>query len=340
MSQRNTIHYFQWVRALGAVAIVLLHAFVTVHRAVDVAALGAARIAAEETISIVLTRWAVPAFFMVSGALMLDPDREMGWRKTLGHVWRLVFVLLTFGFVFCLAESAVDDGALKTGAITAHTVITALHNLARQHSWDHMWFVYELVGYYLMTPLIRPWIAQASREEYGRVVLGTCLLFFVTKTISAFLPYSIYYGVSVPYCFAYYLMGLYVHRYLELDRRWICLGLVSLALTILLGVVLGYPWATQPIRGIVAPYAVMVMLLFKRYANIPLEDYPVIAVLADYSFGIYLIHPAFQHLMVMAFDPLAYPVVVVDAALTLVPIPLSIASIWVLRHIPGFKGKV
>ena len=104
MEGRRTINYFQWIRACGAVAIVLLHAFVTLHIAGE-GSLSPVRVGIEEALSITLTRWAVPAFFMVSGALMLDPSRTMGWDKILRHVWRLVFVLLTFGLAFALVES-------------------------------------------------------------------------------------------------------------------------------------------------------------------------------------------------------------------------------------------
>ncbi|MDO4404189.1 MAG: acyltransferase family protein [Atopobiaceae bacterium] len=332
---KGTIHYIQWVRAVGAVAIVLLHAFVTMRIAYSAEVLGAGRLALEEAISIVFTRWAVPVFFMISGALMLDPQREMGWKKLLGHVWRLAFVLLTFGFGFCIAECVVN-----AGEFSAPMLLDAFNHLLDQDSWDHMWYVYELLGFYLMTPLIRPWVAQASREEYGKVAFWACVLLLGTRAVSGFLPYAMYYGVSIPHCFAYYLIGYYVITYLELETRWIVAGLVSLVSMLVLSVGFGCDWVTEPIRAFVTPYSIAVLLAFKRYLDVPLDKYPVVSLIADYSFGIYLIHPAFQHAMVMLRDMSAYPAVVADIALTVIPLVLSIATIWLLRLIPGFKGKI
>ena len=334
MNKGKTINYFVWLRAFGAVAIVVLHAFVTLHLAGE-GQISALRLGVEETLTIVLARWAVPVFFMMSGALMLDPDREMGWRKTLRHVWRLGFVLLTFGYAFCLIELWATHHVLN-----ARIAYVALLNLLHENSWDHMWFVYQLLGFYLMTPFIRPWVAQASREEYGRVALVGCLLLLGMRFASGFFPFIFYYGVYLPHCFAYYLIGLYVHRYLTFDLRWALAGAVSVVASVVCVVFMGWDWAAEPVRGLIAPYAIALMLAAKRWLDKSLDAHPVVALLADYSFGIYLIHPAFQHLLVRLFDVVALPAVVANIIMMVVPLALSVVFVALIRLIPGFKDKV
>ncbi len=334
MSKRPTIHYFTWLRALGAVVIVILHAIVVVHVAAGPGVLPEWRIMCEELFIIAATRWAVPVFFMMSGALMLDPAREMGWKKTLSHVWRMGFVLLTFGFAFCLIESALELG------LGIEAVLKAVRNLLAGLSWDHMWFVYSLMGYYLLTPLIRPWVAQASREELGKVVLWGSLLLLGSKGLSAEVDFTFYNITGLPYCFAYYLMGYYVHTYLELDRRWIAWGLASLVAMLGIRLFIGWAWVGDPSRGLVAPYAVLVMLLAKRYLEVPTAGHRLVELLANYSFGIYLVHPMFQHLMVRYVNPVLYNGLLVTVVISLVSLALSVAFIWLLRKLPGFKDKV
>lgn len=338
MAERKTIHYFQWLRALGAVGIVVLHSVISMSASGGYALTKGAAIATEVA-CVTLGRWAVPVFFMMSGALMLDPEREMGWPKLLRHVWRLAFVLLTFGLGFCLIELYVENGALGIADLPE-----ALRRLATQNSWDHLWFVYELLGFYLVTPLIRPWVAQATRTEYRRVTIAACALLLGLYLLSNLLPLDegeyLYYGFEVPHCFAYYLLGSYVHRYLELDARFVVAGVASM-LAAIVAADLGYSyWATDPNTGFIAPFAVLVMLLAKRYLETPVEGHRMAALLADYSFGIYLIHPAFIHLCLMSEPIQRMGALAACGSMSLLSLVLSVATVWVLRLIPGVKGKV
>ena len=335
MGERRIIHYFQWLRAIAAVGIVVLHAVFTVHNT------GAYQLSDAERLRdgltcVVCGRWCVPVFFMMSGALMLDPDREMGWDKTLRHVWRLGFTLLTFGLAFCLIESFLDYGSFSIAMLWESVL-----NLLTQRSWDHLWFVYQLLGFYLVTPIIRPWLAQASWKEYRTVALVACFLLLGVNTLSALLETrAFYYGFEVPHCFAYYLIGLCIHRSLELNGKWWALGIGSLVATVVLWYCFDAWWTTDPNRIVVAPFAVLVFLIAKRYLDMPIEEHRVASVLADYSFGIYLIHPLFQHMVVAVPGFLDMPLFAAIAIVAFVSLVLSVPAIWLLRFIPGFKGKV
>ena len=153
----GTIWYLQWLRALGAVAIVLLHAVRSVELVDELEATVPALVRAETLGVAILSRWAVPVFLMMSGALMLDPAREMPPRKLARHIWRIVFVLATFGFAFCVMEVAYDA---KT--VDARVLVVAFANLLRGHSWDHLWYLYATLGLYALTPFLR-WVALSLR---------------------------------------------------------------------------------------------------------------------------------------------------------------------------------
>lgn len=80
------IAYFDWFRALGAVVIVLLHAIVAYSVDETASAVALELLVAESMALVPLSCWAIPVFFMTSGALMFDPPREMSPLKVGRHI--------------------------------------------------------------------------------------------------------------------------------------------------------------------------------------------------------------------------------------------------------------
>ena len=81
-------------------------------------------------------------------------------------------------------------------------------------------------------------------------------------------------------------------------------------------------------------------LAFEAYLEVPLDGHPVVTLLADYSFGIYILHPVFQHLMLQLLEVTAYPAAAFDLAVTLIPLALSVPTVWLLRKLPCFADKL
>ena len=96
---------------MGALAVVALHAMRATELAPGLAAAHPSLFWVEGIAQIPLARWAVPVFFMMSGALILDPGREMPLRKVGRYIWRMAFILLTVGFAFCLMETVAKNAA-------------------------------------------------------------------------------------------------------------------------------------------------------------------------------------------------------------------------------------
>lgn len=109
----------------------------------------------------------------------------------------------------------------------------------------HLWFVYMLVGVYLIMPLLSPWAEKVSVKElevYLGIWLFTTLFPFIREAAGGEAPliqaadglpapalfplwgeaswnaYGLFYYVSG--FFGYLLLGLYLRRFVE-DRRWL-----------------------------------------------------------------------------------------------------------------------
>lgn len=153
------IDAFYWIRIISCFAIILLHS------------LFASNVYFEETItegellwsSMVenLLMWAVPCFLMVTGVLLLDPDRDIPASRIYGrYLKRVVLALLVFTLVFQIL------GYLMEGE---QTIIRGwLSDLFLGHSWAHMWYLYLMIGIYLMMPFYRMVVRSVVRPEGAR----------------------------------------------------------------------------------------------------------------------------------------------------------------------------
>ncbi len=109
-----------------------------------------------------LGRWCVPAFVMVSGALLLAPHKEepLGqfYRKRASRVlipclfWIPFFVLWTG--LFKLRGQSPDWSALAMSTVTGVP-------------YYHLWFLYMLVPLYLFVPFLRRVVRGSTRGNSG-----------------------------------------------------------------------------------------------------------------------------------------------------------------------------
>ena len=387
------IAYFDWLRALGAVAIVLLHAVVACSVDEGASAVAPGLLAAEGVALVPLSRWAVPVFFMMSGALMLDPTREMGLRKVGRHIWRVAFVLLSIGFAFCLMESAYGAGTIGLSVVGE-----AVLDLLTGNSWGHLWYLYATLGLYVVTPPLRWVVGMAERGTAPMVealVLVLWLLCCGAPTLAAAMESGLAVAPSwlgtpaagasavggVATCcgwafpVVYYLAGHVLFRAGGRIARggaawWVVMAVGACACVAMAWLeALGYPDFQLPELCLALPFGAAVFLLARDFLDVavatpvgggghPAEGdgyhlaggggHPAIATLCGYSFGIYVIHPLFGHILLklgVVTDAVAScgagGVVALQLCIAALGLVGSMALTWTLRRwIPGFRGKV
>lgn len=333
-ASRGRVACFEWARALGCVAIVFLHVITTMFDVIGYDRVGTVRLFVEGSLVIVLGRWAVPVFFMVTGALLLDPAKDMGGGRLGRYVSRMLFVLATFGLLFCVIESAVTHGGMSLAVLGE-----ALLNLVTARSWGHLWYVYALLGLYLLTPLFRLLTQRDDRRLLELVLVLLYVGILGTLTVLHLLKRTVFLPVNLLPATFYYLLGWYAWRYLRLNAVTKDLGIASCV-----GLVncqaLGHGELALPEYCLVAPYGLLVFLLLREYATVPVERYPVAATLADLSFGIYVVHPVFLHVLSRVVNPLDFPPGIYELLAFVVTLVGSVLLVDAVRRIPGFAGRI
>lgn len=169
--------HLDWLRVYALLLVITVHASADVVVAFD-GAMSSAWWSAN-----VLDSWArpcVPLFVMISGALMLSSTRV---EDTLGFFRRRALkVLLPF-----LGWAAVYFAwRIKVH----HQELGPLHMLAQLISgpvYFHLWFVYVILGLYLVTPILRAWLRGATRTDRkyfcGLWFVGASALFVTERLV-------------------------------------------------------------------------------------------------------------------------------------------------------------
>lgn len=334
------IDQFSWIRIIACFAIILLHS------------LFASNVYFEETITDSellwstmwenLLMWAVPCFLMITGVLLLDPEKELTagtiYRK---YLKRVVLALVVFTLIFQIL------GYLMEGE---QTIIAGwLTDLFLGRSWAHMWYLYLMIGIYLMMPFYRMIVKAADPKLLDLLIV---LIFLFTSVTSIFRAFGVEPAFYIPTTIVY---PLYVFAGYRLYHRpvptWAAVFAVILstagivALTYLrfrTGVLLDIAVSEQDanLDYLFDYYSPLVVVqsagMFSLLNMIPAKADGFIKSLDACTFGIYLIHMIGIHAIMKwaGFDPYSYGpfAFIIMAALLFAA---SFVITWLIRKIPG-----
>ncbi|MBK9579547.1 MAG: acyltransferase family protein [Fibrobacteres bacterium] len=239
------------------------------------------------------SRWCVPVWVMLSGALLLGSSKVESLREFYARrASRVVLPLLVWSFVYSIWTFFI-----------AHLKGTPLHieeqilRCLNGNSYYHLWYLYMVAFLYLFTPFFRMIVRQASsRHLLFFIVVG--FIFqeanLVYDTITGVKPNLFINGflVFVPYYFLGYLLRRHL---LRLKMSAIFIFLFSVSVAGFLGWSyfsshggklsnLFYSYVSLPVIGI----SISVFLLCDRLKK-PLFG-PRTSSFAQATLGIYLIH--------------------------------------------------
>ncbi len=97
-----------------------------------------------------IVHFAVPIFVMITGALLLDTKRPISYRKALNYALRMIVILGTVGVMFAWMEIFFDERHFNLLQIPY-----AIINTLQGKTWTHLWYLYMLVGLYLLLPMLK-----------------------------------------------------------------------------------------------------------------------------------------------------------------------------------------
>lgn len=279
----------------------------------------------------IATRFAVPVFFMASGAFLLNPNKVITINKIYKRlVPHALFATITASVLFVLLESYYSGWTGWRSFL--HRTIDGPY---------FIWYMWVLIGLYALTPILRVIASGKKLLTYTLILLGvfvigkaTVLSMAPESDIAALANNFIIFSPDMEGIF-YYLMGAWLvsHRLSkQFNRVIICGGFTCLVVAIGLNYIdacNGSPDLYYVARNnlLIAFFSIGFFQLIRTSVCFQKKN-PLVAFLVKYALYIYLIHPFFR--LVMESEPVFEPVVSFMLNAPLFGIPLVSIAIYLI----------
>lgn len=348
-AEKAYVPYLDYLRVMATIAVVMIH--------VSAQNWGNVPVMSSEWIIFNIynraAQWAVPMFLMISGALMLDPSRPMPVKK----LYRVNILRILAAFFFWSALYALDAYWVDQdwrGAV----VLFIGGNY-------HMWFLFMILGFYLLTPAYRKIVESAEILAYFLIVMFTVTL--LLPSVSSFLQYinlphtatvlpplitdlSLTRMGFLPAYTFYYFLGSYLAQW-DVGKRGrrisYLLGIAAYFFTLLVSFYHEAKTGEDSVPldfGTMEAMMCMALFLFAKY-DLPAAHsghYKGVKALSVCSFGVYLSHVFvitklrdWANINTLTFLPvLSIPILVITVFL------IAFLISWTLHQIPVLKKYV
>lgn len=337
MKQR--IIYFSRIKAIACAAVVFLHTFYAAAAFSKTKGDMAAMLTVRN-----LMMWAVPCFVMVSGALLLDKNRELTYKKLFGRlILRMAIALVVFSVLF-----SCFDGLLVTKDFGAKSFTQGLRQVLYGSGWKHMWYLYLMIALYLLLPAYKLITRSAQSKDIIYILAVYTVFLSVLPTIEGLTGKDLAFYICTASVYPLYLfLGYAIHNGIIRLNVPLCVILTLAGAAAVTGLSI---WSAggnsaPKVNALLGNYSFIVTVLFsagvfglvKLTENKPVKIIDMIAAeLEKCSFGIYLIHMAALKLVfvVWKFDPLANGGLLTVTGISIGVLIVSYVFVRLLKFIP------
>ena len=126
-----------------------------------------------------LMMWAVPCFVMVTGALLLDSSKNITYGKVFGkYIPRVLRALVLAVIIFRFLDVWMNKEKFS-GAVLKEIP----YKLYTATSWAHLWYLYLVIGLYLLMPAFKKIVDNLETKE----LLILCIIYFIFVSVGPFI---------------------------------------------------------------------------------------------------------------------------------------------------------
>jgi len=255
-----------------------------------------------------LARWCVPVFVMISGALLLDPNKKEDlltfYRKRLHRIF-IPFLFWSVIYLYWVFFKA-DMVGIEINATDL------LKRILSGVPYYHMWFLSMILCLYIFTPFLRKIVILSVQQEMRMLVIAM----FLFAVVNSFYGVYSHHGEGlVIYWFLSYLPYFFLGYLIRMDDTCpsiyilLIVFILSVMATLLGSYFFSIKYFYNYLSLTVIPMSISLMYLLKIW-KFPIINKKTAKKLSLLTLGIYLVHPLiieiFEYLgfSSTAFNPL------------------------------------
>ncbi|RYF25405.1 MAG: hypothetical protein EOO42_03820 [Flavobacteriales bacterium] len=339
LTEKNDTSWLDNLRVVATVAVVLLH--VTAPFALKFGSISNSNWWIANSLDS-LVRFCVPVFVMLTGALLLPRTHTLeSYLKK-----RVVRIILPFLFWSAIYIAHYFSRLTHNFEFTISSVSQIIGNKLFYGASYHLWYIYMIIGIYLILPIISTWVRNASEKEI--VYFLALWLFSVIISNSLFKDYVPDFNLKYFSGFIGYLvLGYYLSTKSFNKKTAVILFLASVAVT----AVGTYYFSTS--KGKLStdyyqyfslPVIMASSSIFLAFKNISLANNNILKVrnfINRNSFGVY-----FSHILVLfylnknGFHASIFGLGIGIPLLTILCLAISLLLVYLLKKVPVLRDLV
>ncbi len=162
-----------------------------------------------------INRYGVPVFVMISGVLFLNTEKENDVKRLWLHsILRIAVIYVVWNYIYYAYQSIFiwDFDFLHQGAVRTVTGIA--------YASDHLWYLGMLVGLYALSPVVKSYLKNASKQNVEYFLFLFLIFEILTQTMSIILDSSLVQKLVGTFTVAeltgymgYFVLGWYLSKY-------------------------------------------------------------------------------------------------------------------------------
>lgn len=247
--------------------------------------------------------FSVPLFIMISGIIFLDSKKEITLEVMLKkYCLKIIYIILLFGAFNVILEEVFINKSLTLNIFKIIFIRIITGDL-----WSHMWYLYLILGIYLITPFLKTMINHTNKRDLSILLIMLFIFLLIVPEINHIFNIGIVAILPATSTFVFYYLYAYYIKTNHPSKTFIAISYL-LSIIAIIFIILKYTnnivifnTSYESLSTFFITNSILLMFLDR---NIKIKGKQIINNIGENSLGIYVLHQFYINIIfkLLKFD--------------------------------------